>query len=966
MERRAYARGTLSLVPVTTGLILRQCIDRLQYRLISLFHAFLQELPAALSLMAATVQTDSHRKAYLEALAAFQVHQEKLAWRFRQRLAEPLSPGAADASLLMIGARQAFEGGLALKVMVTKAETQYRGELLMLKMRLDQAGIASQAPHLNPFGPHLIGLAFQEALQPLELGAMVENTCFRLFERQVMGRLGPLYEELNQVLIRHGVLPDLDLSRYLTRQPGPRQKTEPRSQLKQAGEASTVLAERALSSTRGVTPPRRRLAGSACNARESLSSTFRSLVRLMHLAQEAAAEIDEAAVVWSPDEISRALHQLCLSPVQPDQSLTTRLISCLRQRQRFGERQLGLPRMQRESLQLLDLFFDGLLQCEGLTDAAQAEIRRLDVAVFNSHQRDPWLFEKPEAPVLRLLELLARLDRRGTLLEKAGSARVHRQLTRIAREAEPEDAIIEEVIQELELLLQEQEQQFLRAQQRYQAAAEGARKVAEAHQVADHEIERRLGGKQVPVAVWSLIQEGWRELLRLTHLRDGTESVSWRQYLQLLDRLLEPESIGSDTLQVLEQVRAGLGVIASSPQQVERLCRELESYLAGGGWKTAPTIQAPVVSPESALRQEIGSVSVTASWLARVQKHKVGDWFRWQGADGQWEQVTLAWIAPGFGQFLLVSRLGQKVADLGLREWVEQLRNNSLQPTPDYTRPLLDQALGFLVEKAYGRLLKQAVIVPVHKAAVEVVEPLGEQPPDQAQLLLRAQKILPLHGQSRVASQYHIQFGVYDRRGQWLESEAYRQAIEPKGWSAALDRQVLERSLEWMDCHPGQVKRLDSLWLSLSGDLLREGRLLEFLYERLAHTRAPLDKICFDFDEAVARQEPDVMAAFMEEFREYGCRFALRCPGWDLAGHSLWRQLPLDFIRVDLGWIPQLVNSQRQQAVLAGLAEVAHLAGLELVGTGVESRACLELLKSLGLDYAQGSGIEKPRQLSSL
>src|SRR5690606_28203373 len=205
---------------------LRQCLDCLQHRLSFLFQDFLRELPATLSLAAATVQNDSLRKAYLGALAVFETHQEKLVWRFRHRLAEPMNQGMADTGLLMLDAKQNFEGWLAVKVMVTKAETQYRGELLTLKMRLDRAGIASPATHLNPLGPNLIGTAFQEALHLLGLGAGVVITCFRLFVRQVMRRLGPLYGEHNQVLIRRGVLPDLDLSRYLTRQPEPERKAQ--------------------------------------------------------------------------------------------------------------------------------------------------------------------------------------------------------------------------------------------------------------------------------------------------------------------------------------------------------------------------------------------------------------------------------------------------------------------------------------------------------------------------------------------------------------------------------------------------------------------------------------------------------------------------------------------------------------------------------------------------------------------
>jgi hypothetical protein len=113
--------------------------------------------------------------------------------------------------------------------MVTKADTQYRGDLLQLKLRLDKLGIANATGHHNPLGPSLVCEAFHHGLNQLKASREVEKVCLRVFEQTVLQQLGPLYKELNDILIRHGVLPDLDLSKYLSEQAGakPEEKTEP-------------------------------------------------------------------------------------------------------------------------------------------------------------------------------------------------------------------------------------------------------------------------------------------------------------------------------------------------------------------------------------------------------------------------------------------------------------------------------------------------------------------------------------------------------------------------------------------------------------------------------------------------------------------------------------------------------------------------------------------------------------------
>lgn len=971
-----------------TDWILRQCINCLQQHLSPLFQDFLQELPQALSLAAATVQKEGLRRAYRDALAILETQRETLTWRFRQRLAEPLSrrgpvePG--EAGILAMAAGQSFEGWLALKVMVTKAETQYRAELLTLKMRLDKAGIAGAVSHLNPLGPDLIGSAFQDGLQELGLVPGVEAVCYRLFERQVMRRLGPLYAELNQVLIRHGILPNLDLRRYLTQLP----ETDPEPpQLEPlvsevlpgsvptstSTESQEVRRSRLQTATAGVKSALRWLTERPrrypeCALGDSGDpSSFRTLGRLLRLVQESAASSDSKAgqpvVYWTLDEVYRALEQMRLQPAKG--SLQSRLITCLCAQTSHLQPERELSRLQRESLELVDLFFDRLLQCPWLSPEARGEIRRLDVLVFSRYLRDQWLFEKQKEPLLQLVNALGWLDQRAAFAEMANLQRVQDLLTGLLKSVEPDDEAVEAIVQELQRILDELDQQIGRQRHRYLAAAEGARKVADAHGLVAGELARRTAGKEVPRAIFNLIQGGWRELLVLTCLRQGGESPEWRRHLALLDRLLgeDRDAANIDREQVLEQVRAGLASITCSSQQIEALCRELEIYLAADT-EDVVLIRVPEVLTNQAQADTRKNALLGAVWLSRIQKLKVGDWFRWRTTGGDWEYVTLAWIGPGASQFLFVDRQGFKVGDWDTLELVQLLKDATLIPAPDYALPLVSQALDGMVRHVYGRLLQQAG-TPSRGQNMQPDLPLARLPAVD-QVLLRGQKILPLQSQSRFPAQYHIQFSIYDRRGHWIEPEAYRLALEQNGQGGALDRWVLGRLLEWMAAHPGQLKRIDSLGLSLSKDALNDEGLLEFVYEQLAQSEVPLDKICFDFDEAVALEAPMPLAAFMDELKEYGCRFSLSRPSWDLSGYGLWTQLPLDFIRIDMRQIAQRLQDERTQALLGGMVEMARLARLELVATQVESRASLELLKALRVQYVQGNGVEKPRQLGNL
>ena len=144
-------------------------------------------------------------------------------------LQSPLKPepkGAPGAALSVVDKNE-FEEWLAVRVMVTRADTRYRGDLLQLKLRLDHLQVANRTGHHNPLGPALVSEAFHNALGQLNLSRDVEKICLKVFELTVLKELGPMYRELNNILIRHGVLPDLDLSRYLSEQPDPRPTRTP-------------------------------------------------------------------------------------------------------------------------------------------------------------------------------------------------------------------------------------------------------------------------------------------------------------------------------------------------------------------------------------------------------------------------------------------------------------------------------------------------------------------------------------------------------------------------------------------------------------------------------------------------------------------------------------------------------------------------------------------------------------------
>jgi EAL domain-containing protein (putative c-di-GMP-specific phosphodiesterase class I) len=75
---------------------------------------------------------------------------------------------------------------------------------------------------------------------------------------------------------------------------------------------------------------------------------------------------------------------------------------------------------------------------------------------------------------------------------------------------------------------------------------------------------------------------------------------------------------------------------------------------------------------------------------------------------------------------------------------------------------------------------------------------------------------------------------------------------------------------------------------------------------------------------------------------------------------SRLRDYDVDTLKLDGTFVREIERSRRDAAAARGVIEFAHRLGLEVVASGVETEAQLELLRSAGCDLAQGHLLSQP------
>jgi EAL domain-containing protein (putative c-di-GMP-specific phosphodiesterase class I) len=142
--------------------------------------------------------------------------------------------------------------------------------------------------------------------------------------------------------------------------------------------------------------------------------------------------------------------------------------------------------------------------------------------------------------------------------------------------------------------------------------------------------------------------------------------------------------------------------------------------------------------------------------------------------------------------------------------------------------------------------------------------------------------------------------------------------------------------------------------------------VLEFVLEQFSETMVPPSKIIFEFPESAATANVSLTNDFVTTLKSYGCRFAIDDFGMADTSFSYLNSLPVDFVKIDGKLVVDILSSAKDLAVVRSINEIGHLLGKQTIAEFVENDGILARLRELGVDYAQGFGIEKPSLLESL
>lgn len=231
--------------------------------------------------------------------------------------------------------------------------------------------------------------------------------------------------------------------------------------------------------------------------------------------------------------------------------------------------------------------------------------------------------------------------------------------------------------------------------------------------------------------------------------------------------------------------------------------------------------------------------------------------------------------------------------------------------------------------------------------------------------VLYCQTIMPIDTTAGLVPHYEILLRIRDEDGQNVPPMAFIPAAERYNLMPMIDRWVVQNVLR--NVHRGVGVLENAVWtINISGRSLGDEEFLHVVSEEIDGAGFPGERICFEITETAAIANLRRAARFIKMLKAKGCKFALDDFGSGLSSFAYLKNLEVDYLKIDGGFVRDIVTDVIDRAMVEAINSVGHVMQIRTIAEFVENDEILAVLRAMKVDYAQGYGIARPQPFLDL
>jgi diguanylate cyclase (GGDEF)-like protein/PAS domain S-box-containing protein len=222
------------------------------------------------------------------------------------------------------------------------------------------------------------------------------------------------------------------------------------------------------------------------------------------------------------------------------------------------------------------------------------------------------------------------------------------------------------------------------------------------------------------------------------------------------------------------------------------------------------------------------------------------------------------------------------------------------------------------------------------------------------------QPIVPI-GAAQEREHFEVLLRLRDENAALVDPAEFIPAAERYNIMPSIDRWVVRQSLDRLVHRSGSGIKPYTIALNLSGTSLNDERFLEFLIAELTTHGPAAGSVCFEITETAAISNVGNAVYFMRELKTRGCRFALDDFGSGLSSFMYLKTLPVDYLKIDGQFVENITRDPVDRSMVEAISQVGRAMQIQTIAERVENAQVLAELGRLGIGFAQGFYIAKPK-----
>jgi diguanylate cyclase (GGDEF)-like protein len=179
---------------------------------------------------------------------------------------------------------------------------------------------------------------------------------------------------------------------------------------------------------------------------------------------------------------------------------------------------------------------------------------------------------------------------------------------------------------------------------------------------------------------------------------------------------------------------------------------------------------------------------------------------------------------------------------------------------------------------------------------------------------------------------------------------------EETGLIVPLGEWVLRRACDDATSWPADVK----IAVNLSPVQFKQTDLFDVIQSALRNSGLPPRRLELEITESVLLERAVENHAFMQKLKSIGISLALDDFGTGYSSLSCLTAFPFDKIKIDKSFIGNLMKDDKSPAIVSSIVTLGRGLDISITAEGVETSEQLEMLQTLGVNFAQGYLLGRP------